>query len=49
MKTDRARPFRIPHRRGRGQDFDRFVSVRQPFLGQRMERLAYRQEFDAGR
>ena len=27
-ETDMARPFRISHRGGRGQDFDRFVSVR---------------------
>jgi hypothetical protein len=27
-KTDMARPFRISHRGGRGQDFDRSVSVR---------------------
>jgi hypothetical protein len=27
-ETDMARPFRISHRGGRGQDFDRSVSVR---------------------
>ena len=27
-ETDMARPFRISHRGGRGQDCDRFVSVR---------------------
>jgi L-ascorbate metabolism protein UlaG (beta-lactamase superfamily) len=34
---------------GRGQDFDRSVSVRQPVQGQRMERLSYRQELETGR
>ena len=48
-ETDMARPFRISHRGGRGQDFDRSVSVREPFQGQRMERLPYRQELDTGR
>src|ERR1700756_2291246 len=47
-ETDMARPFRISHRCGRGQDFDRSVSVRYPVQGQRMERLPYRQELDTG-
>jgi hypothetical protein len=38
-----VRPFCISHRGGRGQDFDRSVSVREPVLGQRVERLSCRQ------
>src|SRR5215831_17096595 len=34
-ETDMGRPFRISHRGGRGQDFDRSVSVRLLVQGQR--------------
>src|SRR3954464_15171246 len=44
-----VRPFRISHRGGRGQDPDRSVSVRQPVLGQEVDRLPCRRGLDTGR
>ena len=48
-ETDMARPFRISHRGGCDQDFDRSVSLRLLVQGQRTERLPYRQELDTRR
>jgi single-strand DNA-binding protein len=48
LKLDRAARL-ASHRGGRGQDFDRSVSVRLLVQGQRTERLPYRQELETGR
>jgi len=49
IETDMARPFRISHRGGRGQDCGRSVFVRQLVQEHRMEPLPYKQELDTGR
>jgi pyruvate/2-oxoglutarate dehydrogenase complex dihydrolipoamide dehydrogenase (E3) component len=48
----RSKKFGIAHEGftvGRGQDFDRSVSVGKPAQGQRIERLPYGQELDTAR